>query len=453
MNRRLFTIGLAALLWTGTAAWAQNAAAPATDTSWVRRAALYEVFVQDFSARGDFKGVIEGLDRIQATGVNTLWIMPVQPIGVINRKGQLGSPYAISDYRAFNPSFGSADDFRALVRAVHDRGMKIILDWVPDHTAPDHAWVKQHPDWYFKNDKGEPSVPRDGNGNLTDWTDVVQLDYRNPELRREMIATMRWWIEEFNLDGFRVDVAGFIPYDFQQEAITELRRAVPRRLLMLAEWGDLELTRRGYDLVYAWDTYARLKQIWKGGSASNFITKEVDELSHMPPGGMRMRFTTNHDETSWDQPPPVLFGAGAPSRAAFVALALLPGRPLLYNGQEVESPQKLNLFTKEAVKWDQPDAVAARAFYAKVIKLATTHSAFMGDQFSTVETSAPNDVIAYRRGEVLVLVNVRSRALSLTVTSFDIRGMYNLLSGTEQHESTLSLPAYGVSVLAAGPGN
>lgn len=423
----------------------------AQDTSWVSRSALYEVFVQDFSARGDFRGVIEGLDRIQATGVNTLWIMPVQPIGAINRKGALGSPYAISDYRAFNPSFGTADDFRALVRAVHERGMKIILDWVPDHTAPDHAWVQQHPDWYFRNDKGEPSVPRDNSGNLTDWTDVVQLDYTNPELRREMIATMRWWLDQFNLDGFRVDVAGFIPYDFQEEAIGELRRAVPRRLLMLAEWGDLELTRRGYDLVYAWDTYARLKQIWKGGTASSLVAKEVEELSHMPPGGMRMRFTTNHDETSWDQPPPVIFGAGAGARAAFVAMALLPGRPLLYNGQEVESPQKLNLFTKEAVNWDQPDAVAARAFYAKVVKLATSNPAFISGDFSSVETSAPNEVIAYRRGDVVVVVNARNRAIEVTLSGFGSSGAMDLLTGNHQRGSSVGLAPYGAMLLVRGP--
>jgi glycosidase len=429
----------------GNVACAQTASRQAADTTGVSHAALYEILVQDFSPRGDFKGVIEGLDQIQATGVNTLWIMPVQPIGVINRKGQLGSPYAISDYRAFNPSFGTADDFRALVRAAHERGMKVILDWVPDHTAPDHAWVKQHPDWYFKNDKGEPSVPRDGNGNLTDWTDVVQLDYKNPELRREMIATMRWWIEEFNLDGFRVDVAGFIPYDFQEEAITELRRAVPRRLLMLAEWGDLELTRRGYDLVYAWDTYARLKQIWKGGTASNFVAKEVEELSHMPPGGMRMRFTTNHDETSWDQPPPVLFGPGAASRAAFVALALLPGRPLLYNGQEVESPQKLNLFTKEAVQWDQPDGAAARDFYSEIVELATTNPDFISGPLDTVIVDNPADVIAYRRGNSIVLVNPRSRAVSVALNQ--TAGGRDLLSGKPLEGTRIHLSPYEVAIL------
>src|SRR5918994_410335 len=187
------------------------------DASWVARSALYEVFVRDFSPSGDFRGLIDGLDRIQASGADVLWLMPIYPIGALNRKGTLGSPYAVRDYRATNPDYGNAADFRALVEAVHRRGMKLILDWVPNHTAPDHAWVKQHPDYYVRNDRGEPSVPRDEKGKLTDWTDVAQLDYKNPAVRREMIAAMQHWLKEFGIDGFRLDVAGFIPIDFWRE--------------------------------------------------------------------------------------------------------------------------------------------------------------------------------------------------------------------------------------------
>src|SRR3954470_21274060 len=193
--------------------------AMAPDTSWVSRSALYEVFVQDFSSKSNFRGVIDGRDRIQSAGADVIWLMPIHPIGVANRKGALGSPYAARDYRAINPAYGNAADFRALVDAAHGRGMKVILDWVPDHTSPDHAWVKAHPDYYIRNDKGEPSVPREPNGKLTDWTDVVQLDYENPAVRREMTDIMTYWLTEYGLDGFRVDVAGFIPYDFWREAV------------------------------------------------------------------------------------------------------------------------------------------------------------------------------------------------------------------------------------------
>jgi glycosidase len=420
---------------------------PAPDTSWVSRSALYEVFVQDFSPAGNFRGVMDGLDRIQAAGANVLWLMPIHPIGVVNRKGALGSPYAAKDYRAFNPAYGTAADFRALVQTVHARGMKLILDWVPDHTSPDHPWVKAHPDYYIRNDRGEPSVPRGPDGKLTDWTDVVQLDYGNPAVRREMIGVMRWWLQEFGIDGFRVDVAGFIPYDFWREAVPALRGAVPRRILLLAEWGDLEMHRTGYDLTYGWDSYSRLKAVWKGAPASGFVQGELTDLRAMPPGGMRMRFTTNHDETAWDNPPVTIFGRGAGARAAFIAMALLPGRPLLYNGQEVESPQKLGLFERQPIAWNQPGAAKARAFYAAALKLARTEPAFISGELQELETSAPGDVIAYRRGELAVLVNARPRAMRVAVTGFEVAGARDLLSDRMQRGDTVSLPSFGAMVL------
>jgi glycosidase len=455
MRNRLTCLALVAGYLAGAGPVPAQVSAPAAapDTSWVARSALYEVFVQDFSPTGNFRGLMDGLDRIQSSGTDVLWLMPIHPIGALNRKGSLGSPYAARDYRAINPAYGNAADFRALVQAVHARGMKLILDWVPDHTSPDHAWVREHPDYYVRNERGEPSVPRDAEGKLTDWTDVVQLDYKNPELRRAMIDAMRWWLQEFGIDGFRVDVAGFIPYDFWREAVPALRAAVPRRILLLAEWGDLEMHRVGFDLTYGWDSYSRLKAVWKGAPASTFVKGELTDMQAMPPGGMRMRFTTNHDETAWDNPPVTIFGRGAGARAAFVAMALLPGRPLLYNGQEVESPQKLGLFEREPIAWNQRGAAAARAFYAKVLGLARTNPAFTAGDLREVQTSAPDDVIAYRCGEVVVLVNPRPREMRVAVTGVNVDRASDLLSGRVQRGDTIALPAFGAMVLKAARGD
>ena len=446
MRNRLAAVAASLTLATAYPAVAQTRTV--SDTAWVSRSAIYEVFVRDFSATGNLRGVTRGLARIQATGANVIWLMPIYPVGVLNRKDPLGSPYSVSDYRAINPGFGTAADFRALVRAVHARGMKLILDWVPNHTSWDHVWVREHPDFYVRNERGELTVPRDDQGKLTDWTDVAQLDYRNPALRREMIATMRWWLTEYGIDGFRMDVAGFVPDEFWREAVPALRAAVPRRILLLAEWGDLKMHRFGFDLSYAWDSYSRLKAVWRGAPADTLVRSELADLANMPRGGMRLRFATNHDETAWDKPPVILFGSKAGARAAFVAMALLPGRPLLYNGQEVESPQTLRLFWRDPVVWNQPGAESARAFYRRVVGLARRDSAFVSGDFRPAETTAPADVIASYQGVALVLVNTRSRAVQLGVTGFDLNRARDLLSGRVLRGDVLTLPAHGTMVLA-----
>ncbi|HEX9165676.1 MAG TPA: alpha-amylase family glycosyl hydrolase [Gemmatimonadales bacterium] len=444
---------LAALFWlafaAAPAATPVPAQAPANamapDTSWVTRSAIYQIFVRDFSPAGTFRGVIDGLDRVEAVGADVIWLMPIHPIGVSNRKGSLGSPYAVVDYYAVNPDMGTRADFRELVRAVHARGMKLIIDWVPNHTAHDAVWTTAHADFHVRDSAGRLTTPRDEKGNLTDWTDVAQLDYGKPALRQAMLSAMRYWLEEFGIDGFRVDVAGFVPDDFWREAVPALRRAVPRPILLLAEWGDPKMHRLGFDLTYGWDPYARLKEVWKGASASAFVQKEVAEMQAWPRGGMRLRFTTNHDETAWDQPPVTLFGGPAGARAAQVATALLPGRPMLYNGQEAESPLKLRLFEKDTIDWNAPGLPAARVFYRRVMELSRTLRA--GD-FAAVTTSAPGDVIAYRRGDAVVLVNPRPREVRFSVTGVAVDGTRDLLTDRTHAGTTVSLPAHGAMVLA-----
>jgi len=431
---------------------AGRTAAVASDTSWVARSAIYEVFVRDFSKTGDFRGVIAGLDRIKAVGTDVVWLMPIYPVGIANRKGTLGSPYAVRDYRELNPEFGTAADFRALVQAVHGRGMKLIIDWVPNHTAWDNVWVRTHPDFYVRNDSGGLTVPRDDKGKLTDWTDVAQLDYHNPALRQAMIDAMRYWLVDFGIDGFRVDAAGFVPDEFWREAVPALRSAVPRPILLLAEWGDVKMHRFGFDLTYAWDSYGRLKTVWGGAPAAEFVRQEVADMQAMPAGGMRLRFTTNHDETAWDNPPVARFISPAGARAAYVAMALLPGRPLIYDGQEVESAQKLPLFERDPITWQQPHAVAARAFYRRIVQLSRSDPALDNGDFRAVETSAPDDVISYRRGDAIVLVNSRPRPIRVTPTGVDVDRRVDVLSNRVQRGNAVSLPAFGAVVLErSGP--
>ncbi|MGD2070466.1 MAG: alpha-amylase family glycosyl hydrolase [Gemmatimonadota bacterium] len=424
----------------------------ADSRAFAAQTSLYEVFVRDFSTEGTFQGVIDGLDRIQDAGAEVVWLMPIHPVGELRRKGTLGSSYSGRDYRGINPNYGTAEDLHSLVEAVHARGMKIILDWVPNHTAWDHVWIEEHPEYYARNAEGEMTHPRDLAGNLTDWTDVAELDYGNPDLRRAMIDAMRYWLEDFDIDGYRVDVAGFIPPDFYREAIPELRSVKP--ILMLAEWDEPWLHEVGFDLTYPWASYGRLKEVWEGNMpAARFLQAEIEDLAQIPDGGLRMRMTTNHDETAWDEPPVTLFGGSDGARAAFVAMALLPGPPLLYNGQEVESPQVLELFEREAIQWDRPGADQARAFYRSVIDLSRTHpSLATGGALEVVATDAEEDVIAYRRGNVVVLVNARSEPVSAAVQGVELAGAGSLLGGGAPEGPTVDLPAYGWRVLELASG-
>jgi hypothetical protein len=230
--------------------------------------------------------------------------------------------------------------------------------------------------------------------------------------------------------------------------VPTLRASVRRPILLLAEWGDLKMHRFGFDLTYPWDSYGGLKAVWKGAPANSLVQRELADQRAMPPGGMRLRFTTNHDETAWDKPPVTLFGGAAGARAAYVAMALLPGRPLLYNGQEVESPQTLRLFYRDPVAWSQPNAVRARAFYGRMIRLARSDSAFTAGALREVQTSAPADVIGYFRGDALVLVNARPRRVTVTVAGFEVDGARDLLSNRIQRGDTVTLPAYAAVVLA-----
>lgn len=421
-----------------------TAAVQAPDTSWIERPAIYELFVRDFSPAGNFQGVIDGLDRVQATGVNVIWLMPIYPIGHVNRKGVLGSPYAAADYRGINPDFGTAADFQRLVDAVHARGMKLILDFVPNHTAFDHVWIKNHPDRYTKKANGEITHAIDNDGKPTDWTDVADLNYDNSETRKALIADMRYWVDRFGVDGFRMDVAGFVPHDFWRDALPKLRA---KPILLLAEWGDPLMHADGFHLTYGWDAYGGLKEVWKGTSAGQWLTRQVADIVALPNNGRRLYFTTNHDETAWDNPPLTVFTSKQGARAAFVIMSLLPGAPLLYNGQEVESPQKLPLFEKVPIEWNQPGATEARAFYRRLIDLSRTHPSFAQRDLTPIATDAANDVVAYRRGNAVVLVNVRDKALNAAVTGVDLGGRALIQSGTSINGANVAFEPYGFAVL------
>ena len=447
-QRYLFAL-LIALVWTGTGPAAAQEAGQVARTEavpdrpdWVTDAVVYELFVQDFTPEGTFQAIIPRLPELKDLGVTTIWLMPIHPYGVERKKGELGSPYAVRDYFDVNAAFGTKEDFQDLVDAVHAQGMHIILDLVANHTAWDNAWLEEHPEWYTTDSTGAIVHPAG-----TDWTDVADLNYDHPDVRAAMKRVMKYWVDTFNVDGYRCDVAESVPLDFWEEAISEVRRIKP--VMMLVEGEDPALHRAGFDLTYSWRLYGALKEMWNGAPASTFMDVLEEQAETFPEGALRLRFTTNHDETAWDAPPPQLFGGLEGARAASVLMTTIEGVPLLYNGQEVGTDEVVPLFEKQPIVWDQNPEL--RAFYEALLGLYDRSRALRRGAMTLLAPEA-EDVLLYDRttenARLLVAVNVRDREVDVPPLPEDLQGarFKDAIEG-EPADVPATLPPYGYVVL------
>jgi glycosidase len=332
-------LAMAALLG-GAAAQAADPLAAGLSREFGRQV-IYEVNVRQFSGEGTLAAVTAELPRLRELGVDIVWLMPIFPIGVENRKGGLGSPYSVRDYRAVNPDLGGLDDLRALTATAHSLGMSVILDWVANHCAWDNPLVTEHPDWLTKGEDGKPVPP------VADWSDVVDLDFSRPALREYMIESMAFWLREAAVDGFRCDVAGMVPLDFWAEARPRLDAVKP--VFMLAEWEDPGLAPH-FHMSYGWDQHRAWNAFAKGeADVDRLDSLLVAEDARWADGHLRMRFVTNHDENSWNGTEDERLGSLV---EAFTVLSYtLPGMPLIYNGQEAALNRRLAFFEKDPIHW------------------------------------------------------------------------------------------------------
>jgi glycosidase len=338
---------------------------------WARNANIYEVNLRQYTPQGTFAAFQDHLPRLKRMGVKILWLMPIQPIGARNRKGTLGSYYSVRDYVAVNPEFGTLDDFKRLVKATHDAGMHVIIDWVANHSAWDHAWVAEHPRWYKKNDQGEiHSYAYDNGREIEYWTDVVGLDYAQPALWPAMTDAMKFWVRETGIDGYRCDVASLVPTPFWEQTRAALEQIKP--VFMLAESAAPELHRRAFDMTYDWSLYDALTEIAGGHADADQLAVYLDDASHRYPGdAYRMTFTTNHDKNAWEGNDAERFGEAAFKVFAVLA-ATLPGMPLIYGGQESWLDKRVAFFEKDAIEWKDH---RLGEFYAGLLRLKTETSA------------------------------------------------------------------------------
>ena len=304
--------------------------------AYTRNAVIYEVNLRQYTEEGTIQAFSEYLPYLKELGVDILWFMPVHPISELNRKGELGSYYAVQDYMAVNPEFGTLEDFKNMVKQAHDLGMKVIIDWVANHTGCDNVWIEQHPDW-FEYENGNFVSP-------WDWTDTYSLDYDNKEMRAGMIEAMKFWAKEMDVDGFRCDVAFLVPVDFWDSVRAELDKVKP--VFMLAEATEKELTDKAFDMVYNWPLLFILDNIYKGNNNINDLVElSKKQLSDLAPDAYYMNHITNHDRNSWDGTEFERYGAAVKSFA--VMSYVWPGMPLIYTGQEVGMDRRLEFFVKD----------------------------------------------------------------------------------------------------------
>jgi glycosidase len=312
---------------------------------WSRNATIYQLNTRQFTEAGTFIAAAEQLPRLRDLGVDIIWLMPVQPIGVKNRKGSLGSPYAVQDYYGVNPEFGTADELKDFIHQAHALGMYVILDWVANHTAWDSNLVAEHPEWYARS--------WDGNFRPTpwwNWDDIIDLDFSQVAVREYMTAALVHWVREFDIDGYRCDVAGFVPTDFWETARAELDAVKP--VFMLAEWESKDLHAASFDMTYGWHWNMTMHQIAQGHANLNglYVYYSWNE-KNFPKDAYRMMMVSNHDKNAWEGTEFEQFGD---MLAASITLSVVgAGMPLIYNGQEAGYDHRLAFFDKDPIVWGE----------------------------------------------------------------------------------------------------
>ena len=408
----IFALAAAGLLLGATLVPAADISKQPARTSpvWLRDGVIYEVFPRDFSSAGDLNGVTAQLDRLQDLGVTILWTMPIQPIGEKCRKGALGSPYSIKDYYAVDPSYGTVEDYKRLVSEAHKRGLKVIMDVVPNHTAWDSVLMK-HPEFYKQDAKGKIISP------LPEWADVAGLNYANPQLREYMIAMFKYWVQTCDVDGFRCDVASMVPTDFWELARTELEKIKPD-IMMLAEASKPELLTNAFDIDYSWPLMAALNDVlMRGAPASNLQKSWEESLRQFPQNSLHMRITDDHDEAR------AVSRYGV--RGALAASALmfsLDGVPLIYNGMEVGDATESGdpaLFYKLPIFWSPKERPPLGEIYHGLIQLRKQYPAFSNNHVIWLHNSDEASLVTLLRSdehdEFVLVINFSNRPVTGSV--------------------------------------
>lgn len=398
---------------------------------------IYEANPKVFAEHGAFDAISDRLDEIQALGTTILWLMPIYEPGELNA---IGSPYCVKDYKAVNPDFGTMEELKALIDKAHGLGMKVILDWVANHTSWDNAWITEHKDWYTQDAAGNIVSP-------SGWNDVADLNYDNAALRSAMTDAMTYWVTEVGADGFRCDFAEGVPFDFWSSAIAGLRKLTPS-LIMLAEGGSeaAGLFDCGFDMVYGWSFADKLGEVFSGVSpCSELYTVNEEEFAVTPAGKQRMRYSTNHDRTQETATAPVtLYKTKDGAMAAFVAAAFMGGIPMIYSSQETGYLDSFSIFGYNVMDWDSdPDAFQEYVDIMKIYKESADMRGVSPKCFDIGNVLAFSYITSADTGLFVVINPVGADATVKTPMEMSGRNVRNMMSGEDSVlESVIGLEPY-----------
>ena len=384
---------------------------------WSAGTNIYEVNLRQYTREGTIAAFATHLPRLRNMGVEVLWFMPVTPIAAEQRLGTLGSYYACGDYTSVNTEFGDINDFKKMVKQAHQLEMKVIIDWVANHTGHGHTWTKNHKDYYHL----------DANGNFTErngWKDVIDLNYNNPALQEAMIDAMAFWVNQADIDGFRCDMAHLVPLDFWVKARTALDAIKP--LFWLAEC-DVPEYHAAFDCSYAWDWMHASEKFAKQELASIVLEKSINRYRYEYPEWTRkLFFTTNHDENSWNGTEYEKYGQNALPLAVFCCL--WPGIPLVYSGQELPLKKRLKFFDKDEIPWD--GNYQLESFYKVLLELRKRHPVFLNEvdaQCQIVPTSGERQmcfICHLEKSVVVVAINFSHIPSNIVIRHTKLEGEF-----------------------------
>jgi alpha-amylase len=427
LNKFAASIGVAVLLVSCNSSSTTNSSSKiASDSTqlieghpaWIMQGNMYEVNVRQYTPEGTFNAFAKNLDRLKEMGVQTLWFMPINPISKVDRKGALGSYYAVSDFYAINPEYGNMDDWKHLVNSAHEKGFKVIIDWVPNHTGGDHYWLQKHPDFYVTDSVTGKPVSQ------FDWTDTRKLDYHNPAVADSMINAMKFWITETNIDGYRCDQAFLVGKDlFWKKCIPDLKKL--KNILMVAESEDSWMHEEGFDITYPWKMFHTTVDI-AAGKKNALAIDSVNNLidSTFPANALQLYFTSNHDENSWNKADYATMPGATHAPFAVLTQTLARGVPLIYSGQEEPFLDSISFFYKDTITFNKYQRAG---FYKILLTLRKNNPALAANaSFRKVNAGDSSQLYAFVRekdnNKVLVILNLSAKEATVKLKDPSLKG-------------------------------